>query len=167
MSKSFGDLRDDLIWRSAGSGSRATNAAKVGKKRSSQAGDITATDSRATVFIQKFLVECKSYKDLKLEGLFWRSSAGPISICVDDPIVQAKQHGKWPMLILKQNQRTPVIIVHRSIAKVVANVSGIAPVVTFVRGEGPALEVFSVFSMPDFIEYVDASNFIKQVPVRA
>lgn len=166
ISKSHGDLRDDLIWRSAGSGSRATNAKKKGKSRSSQAGDLCATDERAQKFIDLFLIECKAYKNLKLEGLFWLSSAKPLDLFFDKPIQQAADNRKWPLLLLRQNQRTPVIVMPRHVAKCATQVSGLGPVATFARPQGDGFEFFALFHFPDFVEHVDFARFIQVIPRR-
>jgi hypothetical protein len=166
ISKSFGDARDDLIWRSAGSGSRATKAKKTGKSRGSQAGDLVANDERAQKFLELFLVECKSYANIRLEGLIWRSSAKPLNICFDAPIEQAREHAKWPLLVLKQNQRTPILVLPRKIAKLVTDSSGLSATVHVVRDTSQDLEYFSIFPMPDFLEMVDFGKFIRLVPKR-
>src|SRR6266436_6000325 len=61
---------DDLLWRSAMSGGRATIGLAKGIKRGSQAGDISAVTSLGEQFIGVFIVECKFYKDLQvLQGI--------------------------------------------------------------------------------------------------
>ncbi len=159
ISKSFGDLRDDLIWRSAGSGSRASTARKQGKSRSSHAGDLCATDGRAQKFMDVFLIECKAYRNLKLDGLFWLSSAGNLSLFFDKPIEQAREHRKWPMLLLKQNQRAPLIVLPRSIAKLATSVSALHPVVTFARSVSAGFEFYAVFHLADFLQHVPFQAF--------
>ncbi len=50
---------DDLFWRSAGSGSRATMRGRKGKQTKGQGGDIVATDGRGAAFLRFFSVELK------------------------------------------------------------------------------------------------------------
>lgn len=98
---------DSCLWRSATSGGRATFMLRQGLLASSQAGDISAISREGYELIERFLVECKSYKDLQIEqGLlkgigwlweFWERTQR-----------DAARHGKLPLLIAKQN-RTPVI----------------------------------------------------------
>lgn len=50
---------DDALWRTAGSGGRATTRAKQGKKTSGGEGDVTATDLRARWLMWCFAIELK------------------------------------------------------------------------------------------------------------
>lgn len=62
--------RDDIFWRSAASGGRATNRAKSGKKTSNSAGDICATDEKGFVFLSKVTLELKrGYNEAHLTNL--------------------------------------------------------------------------------------------------
>src|SRR5688572_3527363 len=54
-----GGKHDDLFWRSATSGARATTRAKSGKRTAGHCGDVVATDSSAQPFISFFTVELK------------------------------------------------------------------------------------------------------------
>lgn len=95
--------RDDLFWRSAMSGGRATLAFKRGGSNITQAGDITAIDELGMRLSNLFTVECKSYKDLYLGDLiFERRADGLVShwrrACED-----AERADKQPVLIAKQN----------------------------------------------------------------
>jgi hypothetical protein len=51
--------RDDLVWRTAGSGGRATNRAKQGKTTAGHYGDICATDPAVEPLFKAFAVEVK------------------------------------------------------------------------------------------------------------
>ena len=166
ISRSYGDTRDDLLWRSAGSGSRATAARKKGMLRTKQAGDLSATDERAIPLIHAFMVEGKSYKDLGLEGLFWRSSSKPLDVLFDKSLLEAKQHGKWALLVFKQNKQSPLILMHQKAAVVATKLSGLLPDVWFVRQVDDEIEKIASFVLPDFLERVDFKNFITAVPLR-
>lgn len=54
-----GGKRDDLFWRSAGSGAMAKTRSKVGKKTYGQYGDIAATDPEGTKLLRVFTIELK------------------------------------------------------------------------------------------------------------
>lgn len=101
--------RDDLLWRSAISGGRATVRMKKGKNTAHQAGDICSVHPDGHKLTDKFFIECKAYRDLKAAALLF-AGEGTIAkfwkICKE----QAAQHGKLPMLILRQNQQ-PVVVV--------------------------------------------------------
>ncbi len=51
--------RDDLFWRTAGSGGRATNRGKAGKTTAGQYGDICATDPLGQPLIDVIAIEAK------------------------------------------------------------------------------------------------------------
>lgn len=100
---SYGE-RDDIFWRSAMSGGRATVGMKRGIKRTSQAGDITAIDPLGQKLIDKFVIECKFYRNIHIESImFGKPKVGSIlefwtKLCKD-----SDKMGKDPMLIIKQN----------------------------------------------------------------
>lgn len=62
--------RDDLFWRTATSGGRATTRAKSGKKTVGQSGDIAATDKSAMKFTKLITVEAKrGYTEATIHGM--------------------------------------------------------------------------------------------------
>ena len=67
---SYGE-RDDIFWRSAMSGGRATVGLKKGIIRKNQFGDITAIDSMGQEFVNTFVFECKAYKNIKLQSMLF------------------------------------------------------------------------------------------------
>lgn len=91
----------DLFWRSAMSGGRATVQRKKGVSIR-QSGDITAVAPEGHALTDRFYIECKSYRALQIDrfiflgqgtlGRFWKETAK-----------QARQYGRKPMLIFKQN----------------------------------------------------------------
>ena len=100
--------RDDLLWRSAISGGRATVRAKKGKITAHQAGDICAVHELGHKLTNHFFIECKAYKDLKAATLVFHSSGTIVNfwnICRE----QAATNDKAPMLVLRQN-RFPTLI---------------------------------------------------------
>ena len=99
--------QEDALWRSSMSGGRSTVAFKRGKRMAAQAGDISAVHEVGIPLISKFLIECKSYKDLNFIGLL--KSKGKLVEFWKEVKLQANRYGKEPMLIAKQNQQ-PVII---------------------------------------------------------
>lgn len=51
--------REDVFWRTAGSGARATVRGKAGKQTAGQSGDICATDPIGQPLIDLITIECK------------------------------------------------------------------------------------------------------------
>ncbi|MCK5235404.1 MAG: hypothetical protein KAR06_00350 [Deltaproteobacteria bacterium] len=102
--------RDDLLWRSAMSGGRATVQFKKGKKASTQAGDLSSIDPLGHKLIDKFVVECKFYKDLRIDSLIYHE---PVTNTIYDfwNILrkEAIDHDKNPMIIARQNNKRTLI----------------------------------------------------------
>lgn len=104
--------RKDVFWRSAMSGGRATVAAKKGTSLARQAGDITAVAPEGHSLIDHFYVECKAYRELHIER-FILNASGILSNFWKETIVQAKVHGRRPMLIAKQNNM-PILVLTKA-----------------------------------------------------
>lgn len=95
--------KEDVLWRSAMSGGRATQGLKTGKQLANVSGDICATGTEGIRFTSKFFVECKSYKDLKLQSLFLSPGASLFLKIWDKLEFEAGIYKKHPLLIAKQN----------------------------------------------------------------
>jgi hypothetical protein len=103
-----GGEKEDLFWRSAMSGGRATVGRKKGKDHARHAGDITATAPEGFVLTDKWYVECKSYKDLAIQsGLI--KGIGKLANFWRETCLQASNYKRMPLLIAKENQ-SPVIV---------------------------------------------------------
>ncbi len=101
--------RDDLLWRSAMSGGRATLQLRKDIINQTQSGDLTAIAPLAYVLCQSCLFECKSYRDLQLmQGVF--KDTGKFKKFWIDTVEAARRYDKIPVLICKQNQ-FPVLLV--------------------------------------------------------
>jgi len=99
--------REDIFWRTAMSGGRASIAFKSGTILSAQAGDISAIDPAGMKFVDNFLVDSKHFKNLDIDALikrrgnlvnFW------LALCRD-----AEKFDKIPFLIARQNN-FPILV---------------------------------------------------------
>ncbi len=99
---------DDLYWRSSMSGGRATVMFKKGGANRSQCGDITAIHPDGNPLTEKFLISCKFYKTLNIEGAVIGNKGGLTAFWIEC-VTEAKQHNKLPLLISKQNGTKPFI----------------------------------------------------------
>jgi hypothetical protein len=102
---------EDLFWRSAISGGRATQSLKRGKKLRRQAGDICATSAEGCGLTDVFYVECKHYKDLNIIPFILRRRTGKLAGFWRVACREAKKHKKQPMLIACQNFFPPFVVV--------------------------------------------------------
>jgi hypothetical protein len=102
-----GGRQEDVFWRSAMSGGRATIAAVKGKVLTAQAGDITAIHSQGYSLTNRFFIETKFYKNLGLVNAifgkgnlvnFWKIAQR-----------EAARYKRLPLLIAKQN-RDPALL---------------------------------------------------------
>lgn len=95
-------LRDDVFWRSAISGGRATVGAKKGKDLSHVSGDICSVHEAGFPLTNAFYIECKSYKNLMLSRMLVEQKGTMVKFW-KKTIKQARDNNKLPMLIWKQN----------------------------------------------------------------
>jgi hypothetical protein len=103
----------DLFWRSAMSGGRATVGRRAGKSVSRQAGDISAVAPEGHALTNLFFIECKSYKELNVRG-FVLDNKGTLANFWQETVEQARQHGRAPVLIGKENFRKEILLVQPS-----------------------------------------------------
>jgi hypothetical protein len=102
--------REDLFWRSAMSGGRATVGRKKGLDHAKHAGDISATHPMGHNLTDKFYIECKYYADLKFDS-WLLNGEGPLAGFWRTAQEQAADHKLLPMLIVKQNRSDVFMIV--------------------------------------------------------
>lgn len=102
-----GGKQEDCYWRSSMSGGRSTVAARRGTRLAAQAGDISCIHPVGAPLTDKFYLECKAYRDLKFVGLL--KGKGHLVEFWAETVIQARNYGKLPMLIAKQNQQPTVV----------------------------------------------------------
>lgn len=100
--------RDDLFWRSSLSGGRATVAFKKGKENRTQCGDISAIHPLGAPLLERYLISCKFYNDLKIEGAVLGNKGG-LNAFWEECVTEAARYSKQPILISKQNNTPPFI----------------------------------------------------------
>lgn len=101
--------REDLFWRSAMSGGRATLQLKRDVINLTQSGDMTAIAPEGFALCQQCLFEYKSYRDLDIDSSLLRSR-GRLRHFWFDTVKAAEKYGKVPVLVAKQNL-FPVLLV--------------------------------------------------------
>lgn len=100
-------VQEDVFWRSALSGGRATVAFKKGKSHAAQVGDISAVDPLGNKFIKDFAVEIKFYKDLNFQGLL--TGKGHLIDFWTEINEQASRYNKHPIMFVRQNRLQPYV----------------------------------------------------------
>ena len=101
--------RDDLLWRSAMSGGRATTGLRTGNRRIAQVGDLSAVDPLGGKLLHHCVVECKSYRNLDFfDGVL--NDRGNLYKFWHDLVITAVKFDKQPMLVAHQNGLPPVCL---------------------------------------------------------
>jgi len=112
-----GGKRDDVFWRTAGSGARATMRSKTNQNTFGQYGDVQATDPIGQPLIDLCTIEMKrGYSKSTFADLIEDSTTHNAKPCMyANFITQAKTDAKkasapWWMLIVKRDRKKPIII---------------------------------------------------------
>jgi len=108
---------EDLFWRSAMSGGRATlavrrkgdgvNQSPVLLRR--QAGDISAVAREGCSLTDRAYLECKFYRCLDIPAFLF-SGRGKLNKFWEQCVKEADRYKKQPVLIAKQNNLAPIVI---------------------------------------------------------
>ena len=101
-----GGHKEDVFWRSAMSGGRATVHHRKGTAIR-QAGDICAVAPEGHEFSEAWFVECKNIRDMRLSS-FLLSDTGPLAKFWRVAQREANIHGREPMLIVRS--RGPIVV---------------------------------------------------------
>ena len=103
------NTRQDVFWRSAMSGGRATVGLSRGLVHSAQVGDVSAIVSAGESLLNYFVIECKAYRELGF--LQWvLKDSGRLRGFWETNRKLARRFGKMSMLIARQN-RMPVMCI--------------------------------------------------------
>lgn len=104
-----GGQRDDVFWRSAGSGARATNRAARGLSTAGQYGDIAATDPIGAPFINQITVEIKrGYRDANCHDMLDKLPTAKVQVFegfVAQAINSSKDAGTPYWLLITRRDR--------------------------------------------------------------
>jgi len=163
---------DDVFWRTAGSGARATTRRKSGKKTFGQAGDIQATDPIGQPLIDLCNIELK--RGYSKSNLFELVDApkGRKPCMYEQFIMQAMEDAEkagvpyW-ILIVKRDRRVPIIIMpYRLLRDLRISSAVINSIIPFFRikyrGKSNTSHKLVGMQLSSFLEKVHSSN-IKNV----
>lgn len=149
-----GSPSTELLWRSPGSGSRATNSQKRGGEQlAAHAGDISATHKDGHLLCKLFHIECKSYNTFDLERMaFGRSGTFLVHWIATR---HASRHfNRMPFFFLKATRRGEMIVTDRRGAALFQSACrlnrNLRSIVTFPRVEAVCFLAREVFGAVDF-----------------
>jgi len=135
--------RKDIFWRSAMSGGRATVRRKKGESLGNQAADVSMIDPLGQLLLTLFAIECKHYKSLGVESLFFKCK-GELSNFWRAIYKEAYSYGKAPMLIAKQNNKPDIVVLDKQGSHIVFSGAVISTVIV------PTLDMY-VFSLSQLL----------------
>lgn len=142
---------EDLFWRTAMSGGRATLHLKRGVKSSAQAGDISMVKAEGAWLVERFVIECKTYKDLQIiHGIF--DTKGLLSQFWATICKEAFVHGKLPILIAHEN-RTPTMFMTTTGGATMLGLGRLDRVATFPRWPAVVFKFDDVLLSPNPARY--------------
>lgn len=151
--------RDDVFWRTHGSGARHTVRFQKGKETAGQDGDIQSTHPLGEEFRNIFSIECKFYKDLNLWSIITGAKDFSIYQYWKDTIEVSERVNKEPLLIAKQNNK-PVLFVVSRLMELHIRSAGLMPKFKFCLGTG---EEAAAFIFDEIKENIKADVLIKKI----
>jgi len=124
------DERDDVFWRTSGSGARATTRRKNDIRTKYEYGDVTFTDPIGQPFIDVFLIELKRgySSDVSVLDLLDKDIDMKLPILLQwwKKAEEEKQFAerKYSIIIFRRNRRKACIFMSRQLYNVLADQSG-------------------------------------------
>lgn len=122
--------REDVFWRSAMSGGRATVRAAKGKSTKAQYGDISSVAKEGHALIDNFVVECKHVRDLNFRAALIRSS-GPLVEFWKQVSRDANKADRDPLLIARQNGCPIMVFIAEIALNRILRFNDVVPIAAF------------------------------------
>lgn len=138
-----GGARKDLLCRTVGSGAQFTRAAGM----AGRAGDLMANHPTANIFCEKFVVECKHWRDLELIRLLFKE--GELYTALLKVQEEASHESKHWWLVAKQNNRPALVLMSAK------------KILPFLSPEHVILSDVAIFRFLDFMARFDANKFLE------
>jgi len=162
-SQDFDPPRDDIFYRTHGSGGRARVRSKMGKTTPGSYGDMMMTDSIGEPLIKACTFEFKKgYNDLSLllcidgKGKKQKFKGFLDQVCND-----ANDAGNEPVLIIHRDYRKPVICIRKTFFNDIEFEHGYM-VIDYIRIRLQGWEEFILFAQEVFFEWVSPQYFIRK-----
>lgn len=153
--------REDVFWRTAGSGARATVRTKQGKTTSNSYGDMMALDPIGQPFIGKVVVEMKrGYNKASLQDFIDRGAKSkplPYEEFVAKLNKECDDSGrKYWMLVVQRDRRKKLAIISRELAdhvnrnRILSNIARVKIIKAGYACMAMDLDSFLLFVDPEF-----------------
>ncbi len=155
--------REDIFWRTSGSGARATTRSKTKQKTFGQYGDVQATDPIGQPLIDLCTIELKrGYSHETFANLIETSQTANARPCMYSKFIEqaqsdmTKSDALWWLLIVKRDRRKPIIIFPRRLFNK-NSFAGLDQVRIFRRGKVN----IRIALLDDFLEYMKPIGIIE------
>ena len=155
--------RDDVFWRSAGSGAMAKTRSKSGKGTSGQYGDIHASDPEGLPFLEAFTIELKrGYNDVTLSHMLDKPDSAAVQIwerfyqqVYEDHLNAGSM--SW-MLICQRDRRKALVHISQHSAMMLHKFGAEVNKIPYLRGRVPLKDGkhvhLYVCALDDFLQVV-------------
>lgn len=155
--------RDDLVWRTSGSGNRHTARMKKKKNTYNQAGDLCATDPCIQPLFDLFLIECKVGYTKKtpvnsLDVLHIADRTGKTNpllikwwLKASKECADAKRYSSF--IIFKRTNMIPCIAMSHSVYETLATWNGGGPSNQIMFTHDSIISMIRIFTLSDFFEW--------------
>jgi len=152
--------RDDIFWRTSGSGARATRRTKNKKKTAYEYGDITFTDPVGKPFIDCFLIECKRgyTQEINIFDFFEPDKNSIVFAWWRKAILEMAEAGrKNCMLIIGRDRQKILVFLSVSFVEKQIDIAGYPSFshIELVRGGGGGLVIMK---LDDFLKWVEPKD---------
>jgi len=104
---------DDLYWRSAMSGGRATVRTKKGQKTTHGQGDISSVTPEGSILTDNFVIECKNYNSIGFSNFLYNK--GVLKEIWSKLLKESIESNKHPLLVIKENRKPVLVCFNRNI----------------------------------------------------
>lgn len=105
--------RDDIFWRTPMSGGRHTVRRRKGTGAMDEVGDIRATHESGKPFINQFVLDCKSYRNLKMHTLLVPKAAKKsIAAFWSTTVRIAEEVHRQPIMVCKENKLPDFVLLY-------------------------------------------------------
>jgi len=152
--------RDDIFWRTSGSGARATTRRKTNKKTRYEYGDVSFTDPIGKFLIDTFLIELKRGYTNGISLLdFLDKKTGKDTLLLEwwKKAEEERKYAKrkYSLIIFRRDRKEACILMERSLAGKLEYECGKVPIRWIcINLETKDVMKFDIFLLSDFFKWI-------------
>jgi len=154
--------RDDVFWRTSGSGARATTRRKKDIKTKYEYGDVAFTDPVGQPLIDTFLIELKRGYTNGISVLYLLDKKAGNDALLLEWWKKAEEERKfakrkYSIIIFRRNKREACILMERSLADILESECGNDSML-YITINLKTKDMFDIFLLSDFLNWVSAET---------